>query len=185
MAETMNGYKAEEEAQDVIRRYLQDAIAAEQNFITVNRAIAKEATMPHVRQLFEAHADETERQEQRLTARLEALGGKPSGVKGFLAHLFGISPKLAQAGRDESEKTTQDLIMAYASESSEIAMYESLAIAAADAGDPLTEQLARDIQQEERRMAEQVWSWIGPSAHHTFLKVTGRAMEHDQAEMTV
>ena len=183
MADTMKGYKAEEDPQDVLRRYLQDAIAVEQNFVTVNRAIAKEATMPHVRQLFEAHADETQRQEDRLTARLEALGGKPSGMKGFLAHMFGTTPKAAQLGRDESEKTAQDLMMAYAGENSEIAMYESLAIAAADAGDPITEQLARDIQQEERRMAEQVWSWIGPTAHHTFLKVTGKAMEHDNAEI--
>src|SRR5690348_5704943 len=107
MAETMKGYKAGEDPQAVIRRYLQDAIAAEQNFVTVNRAIAKEATMPHVRQLFDEHADETERQEQRLTARLEALGGKPSGVKGFVAHMFGTTPKIAQTGRDDSEKTTQ------------------------------------------------------------------------------
>jgi ferritin-like metal-binding protein YciE len=179
MSETMKGYAAEELPQDVIRRYLQDAIAVEQNFVTVNRAIAKEATLPHVRQLFEQHADETKVQEERLTARLEALGGHPSGMKGFFAHVFGTSPKAAQMGRDDSEKTTQDLMMAFASENSEVAMYESLAIAAKDAGDPITEQLARDIQQEERRMAEQVWSWIGPSAHHTFLKVTGRAMEHE------
>lgn len=162
MAETIN---------ETIQRYLEDAIAAEHNFETTNRTIAAEADMPEAKQLFEAHADETHRQHQRLEARLAALGGKPSGIKGFFAHLFGNSPKLAQLGHDKAERTTQDLIIAYAAENSEVAMYEALAVAAAAAGDAETESLAREIQAEERRMAEAVWALLPISARSSFQKV--------------
>ena len=122
--------------------------------------------------MFEQHANETHLQHQRLTALLESLGGKPSGVKSFLAHMFGLAPKAAQLGHDESERGTQDLMMAYAVENSEIAMYESLAVAAAAAGDAETERLAREIQQEERATAEKVWNQLAPAARFAFEKVT-------------
>jgi len=166
---------AQQPVGDVIRRYLQDAIAAEKAFETQLRTFAKETDQGAVRQLFEMHADETRRQHELLTARLEALGGSSSGLKTFFANLFGNAPKLGQIGHDEAEKGTQDLIAAYAVENSEIAMYEALATAAAAAGDTPTEQLAREIQQEERRAAEKVWDLIAPSARDSFLKVTGGA----------
>jgi ferritin-like metal-binding protein YciE len=125
-----------------------------------------------VQQVFAQHAEETRLQHERLTARLEALGGKPSGLKSFMANMFGFAPKTAQIGHDEAEKGTQDLIMAYAVEHSEIAMYEALAVAAATVGDTETEALARQIQQEERRAAELVWNLIAPSARDSFTKVT-------------
>jgi ferritin-like metal-binding protein YciE len=125
-----------------------------------------------VQQVFAQHAEETRLQHERLTARLEALGGKPSGLKSFMANMFGFAPKTAQIGHDEAEKGTQDLIMAYAVEHSEIAMYEALAVAAATVGDTETEGLARQIQQEERRAAELVWNLIAPSARDSFTKVT-------------
>ena len=166
----------QQSAGDVLRRYLSDAIAAEKNFENQLRAFSKETDQGPVQQLFAQHADETKRQHERLTARLEALGGEASGFKALMANLFGFGPKLAQIGHDEAEKGTQDLMIAYAVEHSEIAMYESLATAAQAAGDTLTEQLAREIQQEERRAAEMVWQLIGPSARDSFLKVTGKAM---------
>src|SRR5690349_2631177 len=105
---------AQQAAGDVIRRYLADAIAAEKNFEDQLRASAKDTDQGPVQQLFAQHADETKRQHQRLTARLEALGGSPSGMKSFLAHLFGFAPKTAQIGHDEAEKGSQDLMAAYA-----------------------------------------------------------------------
>ncbi|MGV3723763.1 MAG: DUF892 family protein [Actinomycetota bacterium] len=164
---------AQEAPNDVICRYLEDAIAAENTFENQLRAFAKEAEQPQIKQLFQLHADETGIQQQRLTQRLQELGGKPSGLKGFMANMFGFAPKTAQMGHDEAEKGTQDLIMAYAVENSEIAMYEALAIAAATAGDMETERLARSIQQEERRTAELVWNELLACAQQSFEKVTG------------
>lgn len=163
---------AQQTPMEAIQRYLEDAIAAEQNFESTLRANAKEAEHPEVKAVFENHADETRRQHERLSARLTALGGKPSGVKSFLAHMFGMAPKAAQLGHDPAEKATQDLVMAYAVEHSEIAMYESLAAAAEAAGDTETAALVREIQAEERRAAEKVWNLIVPVSRDAFQKVT-------------
>jgi len=164
---------AQQAVGDVMRRYLQDAIAAEKNFETQLRTFAKETDQVPVKLLFEQHADETRRQHERLTARLEALGGSVSGLKTFFANLFGNMPNLAQIGHDEAEKGTQDLIAAFAVEHAEIAMYEAMAVAAAAAGDTETERLAREIQAEERQAASKIWELVGPSARDSFLKVVG------------
>lgn len=160
---------------DVMKRYLQDAIAAEKHIEGQLRSMAQEGdnrTDAEIQQLFRQHADETQRQQQRLTARLEALGGSPSTLKSLVANLFGFAPKGARIGHEEDERTTQNLIIAYAIEQSECAMYEALAIAAAAAGDTATERLARELQLEERSAAEKMWSKIPSCAAEAFRRVT-------------
>lgn len=160
---------------DVMKRYLEDAIAAEQHFEKQLRAMAEEGdhrTDAAIQQLFRQHADETQRQRQRLITRLEALGGSPSAVKSFVANLFNFAPKAAQIGREEDERTTQNLIVAYAIEQGECAMYEGLATAAAAAGDTATERLARELQQEERIAAEKIWAHIPSCAAEALRRVT-------------
>jgi len=75
-----------------------------------------------------------------------------------------MSPKMAQLGHEAQERTTQDLIMAYAVEIAEVAMYEALSIAAETAGDRETASLARRIQAEEQATAEKVWPLISTAA---------------------
>ena len=53
-----------------------------------------------------------------------------------------------------------------------MAMYESLAQVAAAAGDTVTEQLARQLQAEEKDDYEKAWALLGPSARDAFVKVT-------------
>jgi ferritin-like metal-binding protein YciE len=161
-----------ESSREVIKRYLQDAIAAERNFETQLKAFARNGEQTPVQNAFSEHAVETRRQYERLTARLEALGGTPSTVKTFLAHVFNFAPKTAQLGHEASEKNSQDLIIAFAIENSEIAMYEELAIVAQFAGDTETERLARAIQEEERAAARKVWSLIDDSCRQSFMKIT-------------
>lgn len=168
---------AQQTTTETICRYLEDAIAAEETFENQLRSFAADSEYPAVAQIFSQHADETAHQKQRLTLRLEALGGKPSGLKGFLGTIFGAMPKIAQMGHDKAERDTQQLMAAFAVEHSEIAMYESLAVAASAAGDTQTEQLARAIQAEERQAAEKVWSQIDSVARDSFLKVTSGAKE--------
>lgn len=153
------------DAVEVIKGYLQDAIAAEKSFETQLREFAKDAQQePEIRQLFEQHAEETRSQHQALTERLRELGGTPSNAKSALADLFTAAPGVAQAGHARNEKITQDLMMAFAVENSEVAMYESLATVASAAGDGATEILARRIQNQERATAEKVWQRIAPAA---------------------
>jgi ferritin-like metal-binding protein YciE len=154
-----------------INRYLEDAIAAEKSFETQLRGFAKEASLPGARMLFEQHAEETKTQHKDLTAQLEALGGGTSAIKGMLAQVFTSAPKIAQIGHEKSERTTQDLMMAFAVENAEMAMYESLAIAAQTMGDRSTEALARRIQAQEQAAAEKVWALIGSAAAQAFRTV--------------
>jgi ferritin-like metal-binding protein YciE len=157
---------------EVIKRYLEDAIAAEKSFETQLEGFAKEGDNPAAKSAFQKHAVETQRQYERLTARLEELGGSPSSAKSFLAHVFGMAPKTAQIGHEKEERTTQNLMMAFAVENSELAMYEALATVAEAAGDGITALLAREIQEEERVTADKVWSLLPGAATEAFLRVT-------------
>lgn len=157
---------------DIIKRYLKDAIAAENSFESQLRGFAEEGDDMVVRQLFQQHAEETRSQIDRLTARLHDLGDSPSSMKSFMAHLFSFAPKTAAVGHDEAERQTQNLMMAYAVENSEVAMYESMATVAEAVGDAATAALARTIQKEEQQTAEKVWRMIAPSARRSLEKLT-------------
>jgi ferritin-like metal-binding protein YciE len=164
---------ATEKAVRFIKSHLQDAIAAEKSFETQLRGFAAEGSSDQIHALFSQHADETRRQYERLTRRLTELGGDPSEGKSFLAHAIGLSPKLAQLGHDTVDRVTQNLMMAYAVENCEIAMYESLIAVSEAAGDDDTVELARSIQEEEQRTAEKVWNLIAPWAATAFKKLAG------------
>lgn len=151
-------------ANDVLKTYLEDAIAAEKSFETQLRGFSKDATDSSVRDMFLQHAEETKDQHRQLSARLEQLGGSSSTFKGVLAHLFAAAPKLAQVGHDEYERQTQDLMIAFAVENAEVAMYETLAEVCRVAADVDTEELALQIQKQERTTAEKVWAQIAPAA---------------------
>ncbi|HEX5233903.1 MAG TPA: DUF892 family protein [Silvibacterium sp.] len=164
-----------EPKESILRRYLEDAIAAERNFETHLNNMSGEGASTAARELFAKHAQETRSQYLRLQARLEALGGSPSGFKTMMAHLFGMFPKSAQTGNDQSEIATQNLIIGYTAENSEIAMYEALASIAAAAGDLQTEQLAREIQEEERHAAKMIWNLIAQCARESYGKISDAA----------
>jgi ferritin-like metal-binding protein YciE len=164
-----------ETSNDVITRYLEDAIAAEKSFETQLQGFAKEGDNTAAKSAFQQHAVETKRQYERLTARLEALGGSTSTAKSLLAHMFNMTPKAAQIGHEKEERTTQNLMMAFAVENSELAMYESLASVAEAAGDTQTAALAREIQAEEKATADKVWKLLGPAALDAYTRITGGA----------
>ena len=161
-----------ETSADVVRRYLEDAIAAERSFETQLQGFAKEGDNAAAKQAFHQHALETKNQYERLTARLESLGGSPSGAKSLLAHIFGLSPKTAQIGHEKEERTTQNLMMAFAVENSELAMYEALASVAEAAGDFDTSALARSIQKVEKATAEKIWRLLPEAALEAYSRLT-------------
>lgn len=155
-----------------IPSYLEDVIAAEKTFETQLQGFASEADEAEIRAMFLQHADETRAQYEALTARLNALGGDPSRFKGWLAQFFGSSPKIAQLGHEGSERTTQNLIMAFSVETAEVAMYEALRVVAEEARDPETAELAIAIQAQEAETGEKVWRFIGPSAVNALDRIT-------------
>jgi len=174
-----------ETSADVIKRYLEDAIAAEKSFETQLQGFSKEGDNEAAKSLFQQHALETRNQYERLTARLEALGGSASTAKSLLAHIFGMSPKTAQVGHEKEERTTQNLMMAFAVENSECAMYESLATVADAAGDAETAALARSIQSQEKATAEKVWNLLSPAALDAFTRITGERATISRTATTV
>ncbi len=153
-----------ETSADVVRRYLEDAIAAEKSVETQLQEFAREGENTAAKSAFEQHALETKKQHERLAARLENLGGSVSGAKTLLAHIFGLSSKAARAGREGQGRTTQNLMLAFAAENSELAMYETLAAIAEAAGDPETASMARSIQEEEKATAEKFWLLLPEAA---------------------
>ena len=171
-----------ENGTEVVRRYLQDAIAAESGFESQLHSFAAEGDDAEVKAAFALHAEETAAQQRKLAARLEELGGKASATKSVLAHLFGFSPKAAQLTHSADERTVQNLIVAFSVENSECAMYEALANVAQANGDPATESLAKEIQQEEKRTAEKVWSFIPSRSKIAFNMLT--ALEVDPSVET-
>jgi len=149
---------------EVVQRYLQDAIAAEKNFETQLQSFLKEAADEAAKTAFQEHLMETRSQIERLTGRLEQLGGAPSTAKNLLAYVLNLAPKFGLSGQ-EKERNTQNLIAAFGIENYECAMYESLASMASAAGDPDTAALARSILQEEKRAATRIWDMLGTVAH--------------------
>ena len=150
-------------AKDVLKVYLEDTIAAEKSFETQLLGFSKEAGNSTDQQLFQQHAQETKEQYLQLSSRLEQLGGSASTLKSMLAHAFNFAPKIAQLGHDEYERQTQNLMMAFAVENAEVAIYESLAEVCRIAGDAETEALALSIQEQERATADKVWKQIAPA----------------------
>lgn len=167
-----------ETSTEIVKRYIEDAIAAEKSFETQLQGFANEGDNAAAKMAFHQHALETRNQYERLTARLQVLGGAPSTAKSFLAHMFGMTPKAAQIGHEKEERTTQNLMMAYAVENSEVAMYEALATVAEAAGDMKTATLAREIQAQEQSTAERVWRLIPNAALDAFERLTGGTTRH-------
>jgi ferritin-like metal-binding protein YciE len=149
---------------ELIQRYLQDIIASEKAFESQLRSMGEDSDNPRLEELFSTHADQTKQQYNRLTSRLRALGGSPSATKSFIAHVFNAVPRAGQIGQRDEDRNTQNLIVAYAIEQSEVATYEALKVAAETVGDTATRQIAEEIQREEQMAAQRIWSLLPANA---------------------
>jgi ferritin-like metal-binding protein YciE len=148
--------------------HLENVIAAERNFEDVLSRFSSEGEQEDVKQMFSGLSAKARTQHQRLEGRLRELGGSPSTLKSAVAHVLAAAPLIAQAGQTPQEKNTQHLIVTYAAAAAEMAMYEALATVARSAGDFATEQLARQLQREEKEDYQIVWSMLGSSAQRSF-----------------
>jgi ferritin-like metal-binding protein YciE len=158
-------------SQELIATYVQDAEAAERNFEHALSTFGKTGDQNAIKSFFEWASARAKTQHQRLEARLRELGSTPSTAKSLLAHVLAFSTTAAQLGHEPAEKNTQHLIMCIGAASAEMAMYESLATVAGAAGDVTTEQLARELQAEEKDDDEKSWALLNSSALNAFHKV--------------
>jgi len=163
--------------QETIVRYLQDAEAAERTFEDALAALSETGDQPEVQTALAAMSQKARTQYERLGARLDTLGASRSTTKSALAHVLGFVPRLAQLGETEQQKSTQNLMITIAAAAAESAMYEALASAAAAAGDPATEQLARQLQDEERLDYQQAATLLRQSAVQAFERAMNQKTE--------
>lgn len=159
MAVTPASVLAETSA-DLIRGYVEEAIAAEKSFEAQLRKFADEGDDEDVQAAFAAHADQTQNQHERLAERLEQLGSRTSNAVHPLPRALELTQQVSEAGHIQEELTVQHLIIAYAMEMSESAFYEALATIAVAATDTETEALARQIQAEEQEAGKKFFSLI-------------------------
>ncbi len=164
---------AEYSSTDLLRNYIEDAIAAEKNSEVRLRSFADDTSDDvEVRSLLLTHADETYVQRQRLTDRLESLGGKPPVLKDIVGEIFTWASRTATAKQLPEERIVQNLIAAFSIEQGECALYEALVQVARRAGDQQTETLALKIQAEENKTAERLWHLLPSRSKIAFNMLT-------------
>ena len=154
-----------ENTRERLIRYLNDALTVEQTLITGNADITKKAHDPQIKELFDAHTEQTRLQVAMLESRITELGGsKPGKVMGFFTQLMTKFSDVMHQPADVMDEDTQLLIKAYGLENFEAAMYESLASFCEVIGDTETLSLARKLQAQEQEMAQRVWALVSPVA---------------------
>src|ERR671917_515693 len=105
--------------QDRIARYIDDAISVEEASITGLKDMISEATDPQDAAMFQEHLTQTQSQKDRLTARLQALGGSHSGLKDVMNKIGIAATDLLHGGKDAGDKATRNLVQAYTIENME------------------------------------------------------------------
>ena len=147
---------AEDTMQDMLVSYIRDAHAMERNVHKMLDSLIATTEDPEIKSEMEHHRTETERHEQLLAARLEAVGGgsETSLVKDIPAMMGAMVKGIADMARsDKPGKNARD---AYVTEALEIAAYELLERLADRCGDNETAEIARSIKADELAMREKI-----------------------------
>jgi ferritin-like metal-binding protein YciE len=135
-------------------KHLTDVHSIEEQALTQLRRAPRIAGDPELGAAFERHLTETERHENLIRERLEALGAKPSTLKDFAGKAGGVGMlAFAEFNPDTPGKLASH---AFSYEHMEVAAYELLSRVADRAGDSDTADLAREICAEEREMAARI-----------------------------
>lgn len=144
----------ESQLQDKLVSHLQGAHAMEQNSKRMLDSMISTTEDVETRQELEHHREETERHEQLLADRLNALGSKPSAAKDVAAIGGALFKGLTdQVRADKPGKNARD---GYVVEHFEIASYELLERLAERAGDEQTADVARRNRKDEEAMAKKI-----------------------------
>jgi ferritin-like metal-binding protein YciE len=157
-----------ETVQNRINQYLKDTIAAERNFEKALATFGSAGEQTVVQTMLTAASDKAKTQHERLEALLAKRGGTPSEGKTLLAEMLAFTPLSAQIGQGAAEKNTQHMMVTFAAAAAEMAMYESLATAAAVGNVEDVVSLANTLQKEEQDDYDQVWGMLRASAADSF-----------------
>ena len=134
--------------------YIEDAHAMEQNVSMMLDSMMTTTDDPEITEMLKHHQEETERHEQRLRERLDALGAGTSTRKQAQNIATALMKGAAdQVRRDQAGKNARD---GFTTEHMEIATYQLLERLAERAGDPQTAEVARQNRAEEEAMAQKI-----------------------------
>ena len=145
---------ADDKLQQKLIDYIEDAHALEQNVSMMLDSMISTTDDPQITQMLKHHKEETERQEQRLRERLDALGAGTSTRKQAQTIVSALLKGTADQVRgDQAGKNARD---GYVTEHMEIAAYQLLERLAERAGDTQTAEVARQNRAEEEAMAQKI-----------------------------
>ena len=145
---------ADDKLQQKLVDYIEDTQALEQNVSRMLDSMISTSEDPEIEEMLRHHKEETERQEQRLRERLDALGAGTSTRKEAQTIAAALMKGAADQVRgDQAGKNARD---AYTTEHMEIAAYQLLERLAERAGDTETAEVARQNRAEEEEMARKI-----------------------------
>lgn len=137
-----------------LTKYLTDSHSIEQQALEQMKRAPDLAGEESIARQFTEHLTETEQHEQRVRARLEELGASPSALKDAAGKVTGIG--FALFAKFQPDTPGKLVAHAFSYEHMELAAYELLGRVAERAGDSSTAILAREIEEQERAMAERL-----------------------------
>jgi ferritin-like metal-binding protein YciE len=137
--------------QEQLTKYLTDIHSIEEQALAQLRRAPDEAGDPEIAEAFSQHLHETHRQEERVRDLLTAAGAKPSTVKDIAGRAGGVGMLLF--AKFQPDTPGKLVAHAYSYEHMELAAYELLRRVAERAGSTEIAAAAREIGDEERRMA--------------------------------
>ena len=134
--------------------YIEDAHAMEQSVSRSLDSMISTTEDPEIRSILEHHKEETERHEQLLRERLDALGAGTSTRKETQTVAGALLKGIGDVARtDKPGKNARD---AYVTEHMEIAAYQLLERLAVRAGDQETAEVARRNRADDEAMAQKI-----------------------------
>jgi ferritin-like metal-binding protein YciE len=142
-------------------KYLTDVHSIEEQALAQLRRAPEIAGDAEIAEAFEQHLHETERQEERVRALLDAAGASPSTLKDVAGRAGGVGMLLF--AKFQPDTPGKLVAHAYSYEHMEVAAYELLRRVAERAGSAETASAAAEICEEERRMAGRLESVFGPA----------------------
>ena len=145
---------ADDKLQQKLVDYVEDAHAMEQNVSRMLDSMMATTDDPEIEEMLRHHKEETERHEQRLRERLDALGAGTSTRKQAQTIATALMKGAADQVRgDQAGKNARD---GYVSEHMEIAAYQLLERLAERAGDTETAEVARQNRADDEAMAQKI-----------------------------
>ena len=136
-------------------RYLVDAHASELGEKASLKDTADQSLDSEVTAALQQHIETTQAHADMLEQRIEALGGKTSGIKGAVDQLIARGSNFTNAFHDDQDKQTQDLIKLFSLQKFGVATYTSLQAFAQAVSDTDTAEMANTLLEDEKKAADE------------------------------